>query len=435
MKYGIKKFYDPATTGSAVVADPKALQESIMKELGTIKSALETSLQKKADEQEKNAEEKLKAINESIESLKSAKPDVTTEDIEQIKADALSTQKALDILQTRMKSQNMTRNANGTQGEDMSFPGQIKSMLSNQKDDITKGALVAKLGKPMEQQGMSIKAVQDMTVIGSINTGVVPNTYRTGYVMPPSENIHLRSLVAVTPSDTDSYHFYRFNVGEGSIGYQGNENGTKPQIDEDLNEQVVNLDYLAGILRISKKLLRNFNGLQATLSRWLPEQYYQAEDTKGYQSLISQATGVADTTGTDIISRIIRTIGLQKKAKYNVNGIVVDGYVWSLILTFKASGSGEFTMPIGVVTISPSGQLMIAGIPVYTASWVGGDEAIVGDWRYFEIIQSESLSIGFFEQDVDNVQKNKVTVRIEASIGFAMLDPKAFAVLSLESVS
>ena len=68
-------------------------------------------------------------------------------------------------------------------------------------------------------------------------------------------------------------------------------------------------------------------------------------------------------------------------------------------------------------------------------SWVGTDEAIVGDWRYFEIIQSEALSLGFFEQDGDNVKFNKVTVRIEASVGFALLDPAAFAVISLEGVS
>jgi HK97 family phage major capsid protein len=274
-----------------------------------------------------------------------------------------------------------------------------------------------------------------MTIAANLTTGNLPNTYRSGIVGQPYEMVHLRDLVVVTPSATDSYHFYRHNVGEGAINWQVQELATKQQIDENLAEQTVNLDYLAGWLRISRKMLRNFSGLQAYITRWLPEKYYQVEDTKGYQALISAATGVADSSGTDTISVIIRTIGLQKKAKYNVNGIVVDGVTWARILTYKASTSGEFTMPIGVVSISPSGVLMICGVPVYVASWVGGDEAIIGDWRYFEIIQSEGLSLQFFEQDGTNVRENKITVRIEASVGFAMLDPLAFVVASLESVS
>ena len=149
----------------------------------------------------------------------------------------------------------------------------------------------------------------------------------------------------------------------------------------------------------------------------------------------SNATGVANAdTGGGIIRQVIRTIGLQKKAKYNVTGIVMDGATWANILTYTTT-AGEFTQPIGVVTISNTGQLMVCGIPVYTASWVGGDEVLLGDWNYFEIIQSEALSLGFFEQDGDNVKKNKITARIEASVAFAMLDPKAFVVMSVESVS
>jgi HK97 family phage major capsid protein len=113
----------------------------------------------------------------------------------------------------------------------------------------------------------------------------------------------------------------------------------------------------------------------------------------------------------------------------------MDGAVWANILTLHASTSGEFTQPIGVVTISPTGQLLICGIPVYVVSWVGADEVIIGDWSQFEIVQSESLSLQFFEQDGTNVRENKITVRIEASIGFALYQPAAFSVLSVESVS
>lgn len=405
-----------------------ATKDAIMKELTTIKGALEENQKKAVADQQKNLDEKLAEVTKTLKELQDAKPEVTAEDFKRISDEAKITQKALDIVQTQLKNERMRKA--GQPQNDESFSGQIKSAIFAAKEDILSGKIIGKAGK----DSIQIKAVTDMTLATNL-TGNAPNTYRPGIVPMPYELIHLRNLVNVTPSDTDSYHFYRHSASDGAIAFQAGENNTKAQIDEDFTEITVNLDYLAGWLKISRKMLRNISALQSYISRWLPERYYQTEDIKGHQVIIALAAGVGDTTGTDMISQIIRTIGLQKKARYNVNGIVVDGVVWAHILTYKATTSGEFTQPIGVVTISPSGQLMIAGIPVYTASWVAGDEAIVADWNNFEIIQSESLSLGFFEQDDKNVQQNKITARIEASVGFAMLDPKAFAVLSLASVS
>jgi HK97 family phage major capsid protein len=406
--------------------DPAAAKEAILKELGNIKEALEANQKKAIAEQDKNLDEKLKAANEAIELLKNAKPEFTAADFEKLKDDLSVTIKALDVLQTRQKA----FKGNMVIGEDTSFKGILGSSIEKLKDNIHGD----KIKGGSFVTSMQLKAVGDMTIAANL-TGSIPNTYRDGIVPVPFEMVHMRSLVSVTPSATDSYHFYRHTQGEGSIEFQVQELETKQQIDEDLAEQTVNLNYLAGWLRISRKMLRNFIGLQGYLTRWLPERYYDREDTKAYQALISAATGVADSSGTDIVSVIIRTIGKQKKAKYNVNGIVIDGEVWAKLLTYKASSSGEFTQPIGVVTISPTGQLMICGVPVYTASWVGGDEALIGDWRFFEIIQSEGLSLQFFDQDGTNVRENKITARIEASVGFAILDPKAFVVAALESVS
>lgn len=427
----INKFYDAAAADTGKGGAPAPVtKEDVLKELGTIKSALESNLTKKADEQAKNFQEKLDEVNKTIESLKTAKPDVTAEEFKKVSDELAVTIKALDVVQTRQK--NDSRRI-GNQPQDMSLKSQINVALKGNEEAIKTGKI---LSKSIEEQGMSLKAAGDMTVLGNVSTGVVPNTYRGGLIPQPFENVHLRNIVSVTPSETDSYHFYRHaSTGEGAITWQGNEFGTKAQIDEDLTEVTVNLDYLAGYLTISRKMLRNFSGLQAYLTKWLPEKYYQAEDTKGYQYFIANATGVANAdTGGGIIRQVIRTIGLQKKAKYNVTGIVMDGATWANILTYTTT-AGEFTQPIGVVTISNTGQLMVCGIPVYTASWVGGDEVLLGDWNYFEIIQSEALSLGFFEQDGDNVKKNKITARIEASVAFAMLDPKAFVVMSVESVS
>lgn len=431
MKYGIRKFYEAAAGEGPGGAAPLTA-EVLMKELGTIKGALEKNFEKKAEEQEKNFELKLKAADDAILELKNlmaTKDKDNEEKLKIIQDEAKVTQKAFDLFQLEMKAQKGI-NYNGGQREDTSLPGQIFKAFGGFRDKVVKGTI----SKGENEATLTVKALTDMSVVNSISTGVVPNTYRSGIVPLPFEMVHLRDLVNVTPSETDSYHFYRHTGGDGTIDWQVQELATKQQIDEDFNETTVNLDYLAGWLRISRKMLRNFKGLQAYITRWLPERYYQREDNKGWQSILALATGITVAT-SDIMTSIIMTIGAQRKARYDVNGIVVDGSVWAKMLTYKASTSGEFTIPIGTVTISPTGQLMIVGIPVYVASWVGGDTAIIADWKNFEIIQSEGLSLQFFEQDGTNVRENKITVRIEASIGFAMLNPNAFSVLNLTTVS
>lgn len=402
-------------------------KNDLLKSLGGIKDALEGSLKKKADEQEKNLDEKLKAINAAIEELKNIKPEVTAKELEDLKHDAEITQKALDIMQTRMKGMQAGSlaekpAANFTE-QLFNAVGELKAGI--QGDKVKGGSFVTNI---------QLKAVGDMTIASNL-TGAIPNTYRTGIVPVPFEKTHMRDIVAVTPSDTDSYHFYRHSIGEGTIEFQNQELETKAQIDEDMSEQTVNLNYLAGWLRISRKMLRNFKGLQGYLSRWLPERYYRREDTKAYQALISAASGITVTTGTDMMSQIVQTIGAQRKAGYNVNGIVMDGVIWGKMLTYKASTSGEFTNPLNIVNVTSNGMVSILGVPVYVTAWVGGDEIIIGDWNFFEIIQSEGLSLQFFDQDGTNVRENKITARIEASVGFAVLDPRAFSVLSVESIS
>lgn len=428
MKYGIKKMYE-AAAGENGGGAPALTADILMKELGTIKGALEKNFEKKAADQEKNFEDKLAEVNTAIESLKELdKAKATAEQLKAIKEDLDITIKAFDKLQLRMKADAGTNFFQ--KQEDTSLKGQIAKAFGGFREKVMKGTI----SKGENEATLQLKALTDMSVVNSMSTGVVPNTYRSGIVPQPYEMVHLRDLVNVTPSETDSYHFYRHTGGDGTIDWQVQELATKQQIDEDFNETTVNLDYLAGWLRISRKMLRNFSGLQAYITRWLPERYYQREDTKGWQNILANATGQT-VVNNDIMTSIIRTIGAQRKARYDVNGIVVDGSVWATMLTYKASTSGEFTIPIGTVTISPAGQLMICGIPVYVASWVGGDTAVIADWKNFEIIQSEALSLQFFEQDGTNVRENKITCRIEASIGFAMLNPNAFSVLSLATVS
>lgn len=380
-----------------------------------------TTLSEKANSAEKEAKAattEAKAAKEAADAAKKTAEE-TKAAVDTLTDTVTKNQTVIDKVSTVLANGSF---ASGSGDKPKSFGLHIASSMSEVKDAIAQMAAGKSKGF---KHALSEKAVGDITTATNLGGGAIPITYRNEIVPLPFEMVHFRNLVAVTPSATDSYHFYRHVLGEGSIDWQGGENNVKQQIDEDLNEVTVNLDYLAGWLRISKKMLKNFSALQSYLSRWLPERYYQAEDAKAYAALKASATGVPAATG-NVLDRIIMTMGAQKQAKYGVNAIVVNGNTWAQILTLKATGSGEYNTP-GVVSISPAGQILILGVPVFTASWVEDDIAIVGDWRMFEIIQSEALSLNFYDQDGTNARENKVTALIEASIGFADLQPKAFA--------
>lgn len=380
-------------------------KKEILSELENMKAALEASLTEKSA---KNVDEKISAVNSAIDELKSKKPEVSAEELNNVKATLDATIKALDILQTRS-------NVSKSEGKPMTWKSAVSSIMNNHKAAIEnfKGGQTDKL------------TLKDMTIADSL-TGNIPYTYSPTIQSPGMEMTHARALFSVIPSATDSFHFYRHTVGEGGLAFQTNENSAKSALAEDLTEVTVNLNYLAGFLRISRKMLKNFIGLQTYLGQWLPEEYYQTEDSQVYTALLG-ATGSSVVTGSSMVENIVLTAGSLMATKRNVNFVAVNGATWGQILANKTTAN-EFTLP-GAVVVSPNGSITVAGIPVVVCSWIPANVAIVGDRTKFGIVQSEGLSLQFFEQDSDNVQKNKITARIEASVGFALLDPAAFAII------
>lgn len=274
------------------------------------------------------------------------------------------------------------------------------------------------------------KAVTDMTLVNNL-VGDPVKTYRTGFVEHPYWPVHFRDLVAVTPSATDTYVFYRHTTSEGTIAFQTDETAIKAKIDEDYIEVIVNLNYLAGWLKVSRKMLRNLPGLQGQLSRWLPERYYQAEDAAAYAALSGSAGLTTPVAGSNNINSILLTQGAIEDKGYTVNGIVMRPSAWANLMT-NASTDGIYTLP-GSVVLSPQGGLQIVGMPIVKALWVPANTAVIGDWSKFEIVQSEALSLRISQENENDFIRNMMTALIEASIGFAMLDPAAFSIIPLDA--
>jgi HK97 family phage major capsid protein len=275
-----------------------------------------------------------------------------------------------------------------------------------------------------------VKAVGTMTTSANL-TGAVVNQYSLTPAIRGRRKVHMQDLVSTINSSTGLWSFYRQNnpVGEGSFGFQLTHGNAKAQIDYDLTKVDVTCEYLAGFVRIAKQMMQDLPFLQSFVANELLEDYKRQESFEFFGTLRSAATGNSTTSASVYAEKIIDWIANLSDNDYDPNYIVTTAAQWATLLKTKPN---DYSTP-GGVTVSPTGDVMIVGVPVVIANslYLGStpNKTLVGDFTKAAIIQVDGLRTEFFEQDSDNVQKNLITARTERRVGFATLRPDAFVYL------
>ncbi len=309
-------------------------------------------------------------------------------------------------------------------GDYKSFGEVWMDELDNNMKNIEKGQPFAMTLKKVDAMTMKAAAA-DMTntTFGGGSSIAIP-TIRPDAIIKPGQAVKFRDLVDVVPSATGLYWQHAENGSNGGFGVQV-EGQAKNQIDYNFQREVSNCDYIQGYARPSKQLLQDVPYLQMTLPQLLLRDFFIKESQVFYASLTA-AIGSSTSTATVNYDQVIDAIAAQEELNFNVTGVVARPSAFAKMLKTKGSGSGEYTYPPGVV-IPETGQITFQGIPPFKANWVDPAKAIIGDWDYAHIVQAEDISIRFFEQDVDNVTKNKITVLCEAREGLAIDLTSAFS--------
>ena len=359
-----------------------------------------TDLQKAVDEHNKSVDEKVKEINEDL-----GKKGATLAEIQ-------------DTLKEVQKSQG--RLSVGLENEVKSFESEFAKALKDNYDAI--GGVKKGNGVSFKMDtSFGTKAVGTMTVANNLTGSAV-----AGYDLTPKvrgrRKVHFRDLVQVVPSATGIYKFYRQDstVGEGSFGVQ-TIGSAKAQIDYDNTEVTVTVDTLAGFTRIAKQMMRDLPFMQSFLPAELQEDYYRSENNLFINTLMAQ-TAAYSTTASVYAEKCIEWLSALMARDYDPSAIVTTAANWATLLSTKPS---DYSIP-GGVTITAQGDVAIAGVPVVVMNGMTGTKTFVGDWSRLKIVQANGLSVNFYEQDSDNVQKNLVTVRAEADVALANHRPDAF---------
>lgn len=304
-----------------------------------------------------------------------------------------------------------------------------KSAISNFADKKTREA------------AFQMKAVGDMTLNSATTfptADVSVTDLRPGIIEVPKRRLHIRQLLNGGSMSGSHYAYVKEIAGEGDVAPTA-EGAQKPQLDLRLQEVSVPAETIAGFVKVSRKMLRDVQGLTTFLQSRLPEKLLRVEDSQLLNgdgnapniSGITDAGNFTAATGTSQIwiEQLVEAITQLEESDRDVNGVLVRPADYATILLNKAAGgAGTYDLPRELVTYT-NGQLYVNGVPVFKSTAANPGQFIVGDWVMgANLIIQEPPIIQFFEQDDDNVQKNMVTVRIEETICFPIYGNDYFVV-------
>lgn len=401
---------------------------TLEEQLAELKKGLEAALETKNAEQIKTAmsafDEKAKGL--FAEEIKNAKSELETEFKSQIKA----VQDHADKLDARLQE----RVSITTPKEQAKSFGQIiGEALTEATDDLAKFER-----KETKSLAIELKAVGDMS------TGNVTGGSRYGQLYAPEirrnpdRKVHLDEILPggnIGPGNT--FTFMRENgVGEGNIAPTA-EGALKPQFDLDLIEATVNVETIAGWMRVTRKAMNNIPGFVSYLQARLPQKFRNVLDsqilygngiTPNLKGILTAGNFVASTASAAdvLIEKLITDVAtLEDTYERNTTAILLRPVDYYSFFKNKASGSGEYDLPMGVTF--ESGIMRLFGIPVYASTAITAPDYVVGDFEMgAQLLTQEGMRIEFFDQDGTNVRENKVTVRIEGNYALPVYGPDFF---------
>lgn len=318
-------------------------------------------------------------------------------------------------------------------GQMPTFGSLLADAMEENKDDLAKFAR-----KEKKSVQFQLKAVGDMSFSGNFSSASQSvATVRPGIVTVPNRKLHVRDIVPQGTMDGSAFYYVKeATTGEGNPATVA-EGNFKEQIDLDLAEATANAEYIAGWLRISKKMLGDVKGMTSFLQMRLMEKLLKAEDNQllngnGSTPNISgitnsgnftAATGAATIDFEQLVEGVSQ---LEDANEVTADGILVRPRNLYAMALYKASSSGEYTQP-GIITIDGNGQMRVLGIPVYASTAMASDKYIVGDFSSgCMLLTREPAVVEFFYEDGTNVRENKVTVRVEERVAFPIFGSRYF---------
>lgn len=189
---------------------------------------------------------------------------------------------------------------------------------------------------------------------------------------------------------------------------------------------------IATWLKVSKQILDDAPALASYIDnrlRYMVDFRYDSQLLNG-DGNGQNISGVLDTgnftaftplTGYTILDNLNKAIEQVRTDDYEATGIVLNPADWGNIERLKDS-TGQYVVGNPLSPIVPS----LWGKPVVVTNAMPAGKILVGAFDIsHQVFNREGTVVEFFEQDVDNVQRNLVTVRAERRGLLATYRPSA----------
>lgn len=414
--------------------------KELVEKLEQTKAALEAKAKTDATQAAKDEVAlQMKAIDEKIAAINQFPSDLKAEDLKKAIEDVKTLTTDFDKLQFSVKAQGKKLEATKT------FNQVLAEAIEAKTDEFAKMARGEKGPGAIKSIGieLDLKAVGDMSTANVTGSSVWGAVSKPGIIELPKRKVHMRQILqgGTIGAGTDYYFMKQNGNGEGAPAFVA-ESGTKPQTDEDLVEASVKIETLAVWERITKKAMNNVPGMISFLQSRLLEKIYKAEDaailygdgtSPNLKGILTSGNFTASTsTATVFAEKLIDDIAkLEDTHERNANIIVMRPQQYYGFFKNKATGSGEYDLPSNVIIVG--GQLYVNGILCVPTTALNINDLTTDTTDYFvadlmgaQFLTQESLRIEFFEQDADNVTKNKITIRAEETVALPVFGSDYF---------
>lgn len=350
----------------------------------------------------------------------------------------------MDKFNTEQEIKEAKRQTSYGKENQKSFGEVLKAEMEAKTDDLNKF-----IRKETKSVSIELKAVGDVSIANVTGGSRYGQVMGPGIIEQPKRKVHMRQILpggSIGPGNTFTF-MRQDGQGEGDIAPVA-EGALKPQFDLDLIEATVNIETIAGWMRVTRKAMNNIPGFTSFLQSRLPEKLMKVEDaqalygsgvTPNIKGILTTGNFVQSTSAaTNLAEKIIDDIALLEDThERTATAILLRPVDYFGFFKQKAAGSGEYDLPQNVVFVN--GQLYISGIPVYATTALGQTDVdpgvpvvlkndyVVGDFQMgAQWLTQEGMRIEFFEQDGTNVRENKVTVRIEETVAMPVYGPNYF---------
>lgn len=311
------------------------------------------------------------------------------------------------------------------------------------KAAVAGGKTAANLKFGFEAKGFLFPAGQKATFTTAATGLDSTVNYVPGMVMVEQQRLTIRDLLAVGQTTMNSIPYIAetsFTNGAETVA----EEGEKPEATLATEDRTAPVKKIAVLIKVTDEVFADFPMMRDYVNNRLRFMVLAKEE----QQLLngagtgSQITGILHTSGiqtqaqgsdtnADAIHKAITKV--RSTGFYEPDALVIHPTDWQLLRLAKDQnnqyfGGGPFTGPYGVGGIAGETYW---GLKVVVTTAIAAGTALVGAFKLgAQIWQREGVKVEAFDQNEDDVNFNRVTVRVEERLALTVYRPLAFCTVT-----